>query len=266
MEVLSPLEFFDDKTLSEKIDGKAELYLGAGFVGLRTQRFARGVEPGTWMEVFVYDMGTLRQAFAVFSVQRRDGAASLALTPFSYRTANAFYFVHGANYVEIISSAASEEMSAAMLFFTKSFLEKTPGEEGKTIHEITLFPERYLEPDSMRLLTTDAFGFSGLTNVFTARYNVGGERVTGFLSERETPSEAEELAKAYQAFLLSLEGTRIPLTNPLPDAVLIDVFGRFELIFHHGVYVAGVHDGESRERAEELGRMIRETLEQSSNH
>jgi len=262
MDVLSPIEFFDAETLSEKINGKAELYLGAGFVGLRTQRFARAVEPGTWMEVFVYHMGKLRQAFAVFSVQRRDGATPLNLTRFVYRTANAFYFVHGPYYVEIISSVASEEMTAAMLFFTELFLEKTPVEEGKTIDEMALFPAQHLEAGSTRLLISDAFGFGGLTDVFTAQYNLAGERVTGFLSQRATPAEAEKMAQDYEAFLLSLDGTKVPLKSPFPNAVLIDVFGRVELIFHDGVYVAGVHDGETKKGAEKVGWMIKEKLEE----
>src|SRR5512133_1136053 len=40
---ISPLtapERFDRETLSDKIDGKAELYLSAGFIGLEAQRLA----------------------------------------------------------------------------------------------------------------------------------------------------------------------------------------------------------------------------------
>jgi hypothetical protein len=36
---LSPAETFDAATLSDKINGKAELYLSAGFVRLHSQRF-----------------------------------------------------------------------------------------------------------------------------------------------------------------------------------------------------------------------------------
>jgi hypothetical protein len=38
---LSPPEVFEPPNLSDKINGKAELYLSAGFVGLQTQRFKR---------------------------------------------------------------------------------------------------------------------------------------------------------------------------------------------------------------------------------
>ncbi|HYR03636.1 MAG TPA: DUF6599 family protein, partial [Syntrophobacteria bacterium] len=55
---LSQPETFGPETLSEKIDGKAELYLSAGFVQLLTQRFSRKGNPQAWLEVFLYDMGS----------------------------------------------------------------------------------------------------------------------------------------------------------------------------------------------------------------
>ena len=42
---LGPEETFDSETLSDKIDGKAELYLSSGFVKLSTRRFAQKADP-----------------------------------------------------------------------------------------------------------------------------------------------------------------------------------------------------------------------------
>jgi hypothetical protein len=74
---LSPAETFDAATLSDKINGKAELYLSAGFFQLHSQRFNGPTDGDVWMEVFVYDMQTPRNAFSVFSAQRRDDAQAL---------------------------------------------------------------------------------------------------------------------------------------------------------------------------------------------
>lgn len=46
---LGPEETFDPETLSDKIDGKAELYLSSGFVKLTTRRFAKKGNPGDWL-------------------------------------------------------------------------------------------------------------------------------------------------------------------------------------------------------------------------
>jgi hypothetical protein len=83
---LTATEIFDARTLSDKIDGKAELYLSAGFTRLVCQRFKDERTADFWMEAFVYDMGTSQNAFSVFSAQRREDAVPLDLSQNAYRT------------------------------------------------------------------------------------------------------------------------------------------------------------------------------------
>ena len=92
---LTPSEIFDAQNLSDKINGKAELYLSAGFTRLVSQRFKDEIVPDLWFEVFAYDMASGHNAFSVFSAQRREDGVSLDITPYSYRSSNALFFVHG---------------------------------------------------------------------------------------------------------------------------------------------------------------------------
>jgi len=101
---LTSTEIFDTRNLSDKINGKAELYLSAGFTRLVSQRFKDEGATDLWMEAFVYDMGTSQNAFSVFSAQRRQDAESLGLAQYAYKTPNALFLVHGRYYVEIIAS------------------------------------------------------------------------------------------------------------------------------------------------------------------
>jgi hypothetical protein len=260
MGVLSHLESFGPEDLFEKINGKAELYLSAGFLNLRCQRFERNADPQSWAEVFVYDMGTLRHAFAVYSAQSRAGAEPLDLTPFSYRTTNALFWVHGRYYIELIASAPSDTMMESMLSFGKKFVRKTSVER-ETIHELELFPRQHLEEGSIALLISDAFGFDEWENVFTASYNMEGERLIAFLSHQERPEDTVRLAEAYHAFLLKNGGTDVPLSAPLTGAAVVEILGTFELIFYHGQYVAGVREAQSREAAEKLALRLKHRLE-----
>jgi len=108
-------ESFTPDNLYDKIDGKAELYLASGIVAMRCQRFALKTDGNQWLEWFVYDMGTLPQAFSVFSTQRRAEGETLDLTDFAYRTQNAVYFVSGSNYVEAVASSSDEALMNATL-------------------------------------------------------------------------------------------------------------------------------------------------------
>ncbi|TFG46523.1 MAG: hypothetical protein E4H40_07285, partial [Candidatus Brocadiia bacterium] len=70
----SKTEFYRHDNLYEKIDGKADLYTESGFEILQTCRFAASQNTELDFEAFIYDMGTLRNAFSVYSLQKRSDA------------------------------------------------------------------------------------------------------------------------------------------------------------------------------------------------
>lgn len=259
MKALSPPESFSDQTLSDKIDGKAELYLSAGFVNLRCRRFVRSDNPQSWMEIFVFDMGAHRQAFAVYSAQRRSEAVPADLAPFAYKTPNALYWVHGKYYVEAVASAPSEAMMEAMMSFARRFIQKAPAETAE-MGEIGLFPADHLVEGSITLLSTDVFGLQGLENVYVARYQVNGEEMTAFLSKAKDTHEARMLTEAYRAFLLENGGVEVASEAQIPNVALIKIMDSFEVIFQQGPYFAGVHEAESRKVAEELACALSKKL------
>ncbi len=82
-------EIFDEKTLSDKIDGKADLYLDCGFKKLECQKYVSAKDSKIWYEVYTYDMGNSRNAFAVYSNQRRPGSKDISIAQFGYKTENA---------------------------------------------------------------------------------------------------------------------------------------------------------------------------------
>jgi hypothetical protein len=136
---LTPAETFDAQNLSDKINGKAELYLSAGFVGLNSQRFKDKKDASLWFEAYLYDMGSGQNAFSVFSAQRREGAATLDLTPYAYRTQNALFLVHGSYYIEVIASEATDRAFNSMKLLAENFIHNTAAQT-VTIREKDLFP------------------------------------------------------------------------------------------------------------------------------
>ncbi len=256
---LTPPETFGPENLSDKINGKAELYLSAGFVNLDSQRFAIEDEPTAWMEAFIYEMDSPRGSYAVYSLQKRSEAAELDTGDFAYRTENALYFVHGSYYVEIVASVAQERMADLILSFGDNFIRKTTvGSEA--INELILFPTKYLNKESISLLPSDAFGFQQFDSVFTAQYEVGDTELTAFLSQRKNPAEAVRLVESYTLFLIEFGGTELQSTLNIPGVKLVEIMDTFELIFSRGNILAGVHGAENRKAAEELALMLNQSL------
>jgi len=256
---LSEQETFGPETLSEKIDGKAELYLSAGFVRLVSQRFARRGNSREWLEVFLYDMGSNRNAFAVYSVQRRAEGQTVDLGDFAYRTDDALFFVHGQYYVEVIAPALAKGAAEILPAFAHGVMEKVRVNR-QGLGELALFPAEHLKRETISLLAADAFGFDRFNSVFTARYTLGAGEVTAFLSQRAGETEAADLARAYHRFLLHNGGREVEPGSGLTGVRMVDLFGSFEVVFSQGRILAGVHGAEKRDAAEALARMLKRKL------
>jgi hypothetical protein len=249
---------FSPQTLSDKINGKAELYLSSGFVELHTRRFALPNAPGDWAEIFVYDMGDPRNAFAVFSLQKRDSGHPLAFTTHAYRTENGVYWTHGKVYVEMIGSTVSDALVTPLLQAAAAFTRNTAAQDG-AMQEAELFPAAGKIAGSVKLIAANGFGYDQLNQVFIAKYETEGEPMTAFLSTRATRQEAKALADGYLNFLLMFGGEEIAISTTGGAWRIIKIFDTYEVVSAQGKIFAGVREAADQNAALVLaGQMERE--------
>jgi hypothetical protein len=258
--VFSPPETFDHHTLSDKINGKAELYLPAGFKSLFSQRLTPKDVPDVWYEVFIYDMGNMLSAFSVFSAQRRDNAEPESFAEFAYSTENALFWIHGPFYAEIIASEVSDNTLDHLLVLARSFNQQNPVAV-EPIEEIGFFPKENLVEHSITFLPANAFGFEGLDRVFAARYHFDNEELTAFISRRNSIGEATEKAEEFVQFLITYGGVAFSPDSGGIDVQMVDFFGTFNAVLTVGPYLAGVHEASSPEAAIKMVKLIHEKLE-----
>ncbi len=259
MTPMTPPETFNEENLSEKINGKAELYLSAGFKSLTCRRFNKPGDTGSWLEVFIYDMGNIENAFAVYSVQKREGSIPLQLASFIYKTKNALFFVHGNYYIEIISSEVSDSLMDSMLSFSGDFIKNRNIEE-KAISETALFPSENLDSNSIILFSSNAFGFDKLNMVFAADYKTEKGKIKAFLSRRKNQKEAKELAVSYSDFLISLGGKSVKYESKPDNIEIIEIMNTYEFIFSNGSFLAGIHSAEDLNGAKRIVTALNKKL------
>jgi hypothetical protein len=238
---MSPPEVYDTATLSDKIDGKAELYLAAGFQRLESQRFALGDDPSRWIERFVYTMSEPANAFAVYSQQRRPQAQPLALTAEAYQAANGLFLVQGPFYLELIGSDDSQMLLDRMTALARNFVDEHPVAAAAT-DERAFFPEDGRVDDTIALTPANAFGLDRLDRVFTAAYRSKGQTATAFLSRRASATEAAELAGAYADYLLTYGGRKAKAPDDLPAVTIIEILDQYEIVFQRGDMLVGVRE------------------------
>ena len=251
---------FDPATLSDKIDGKAELYLAAGFERLYTRRYALATQPAAWLELLLYRMKDPRAAFSVFSNQRRAGATPPGLGSNAYLTSNALYLAHGPWYLEAVASSPDPALRQGLDQAARALLALLPQSKGTMPGEAGLFPPQGLKPGSVVLLAKDAFGMAGMDQIFIAAYPQGSPERIAFLARRADPAAAQAKATAYVKFLLANGGVEAPAPATVPGGRLVELLGTWELVWSQGPYVAGVRGAESQALASELAARLHQRL------
>jgi hypothetical protein len=250
---MSQAESFNPDTLYHKINGKADLYLKAGFKSLKAQRLALAGGGETWCESLLYEMDSPSGAFAVYGQQRRPNAQPLDYYGQGYRSKNALYLTRGPYYLEIVAASINHELAGAMEYLARAFIKAVPG--AQQLNELDLFPPQGMVADSQTLLANDAFGFAGLSGVYVARYQGEAGGVL-FLSRRESPDQARALMNSYVKFLKENEGVPEAAPPDIPGAELLEVIGLYELVFTSGLLLCGVHEADSPEAAANLARSL----------
>lgn len=266
---LAPAESFDPVTLSDKIDGKAELYLAAGFKAMADRTYSGG-KGKLRVDLYLYQMKNADAAFAVFSGQKRSGSAKSTVTDRAYATENAVFFASGPYYAEVIADRTGPEAKKALDALAQAVADQLPGKKSggeakggdAQPKDTDLFPPQGQDSGSLKLLAADVFGVQGLTNVYTMSYKAGQAEATGFLSRRKSAAEAKELAASYIRFLTD-NGYK-EHEGALPGgARLFEMDGSFEAVGAAGPLFYGVHDATSRDLATQLAVQRAKNLEKA---
>lgn len=251
--------------LYEKINGKAPLYIESGFVKLSTARFISKDDESLWMELFIFDMANIKNAFSIYSVQRRADVEILPDMQFGYRTSDAPYFVHGKYYVEFIASSKSDELFKAMIEVAQKIQTNLPPDADTKILELSFFPQANLVAGSHKLYLASAFGFEGFTDIFTAQYKLGDETITAFFSKRSDSRDAQLVAKSYYNFLLENGGELKPAINKSLEGKVVDFYDTTEIVSAAGPFVFGIHEAESQQSAENIAITLINKLSKGNN-
>ena len=256
---LTETEIYNSDNLYEKINGKAPFYTEAGFRQLITQRFVSREDDNLWMELYLYDMGNIRNAFSVYSRQRRPDSSIVSLldnTEFAYKTGNGMYFVHGNYYIEVSGSAESDKLLDAIIQLGRKIVDEIEVSSENKIKEFELFAEGAIA-GSFKLYLINAFGFQELTNTLSARYKIDGEVLTAFVSQRADGENAKTIAEGYIKFLIENEAT---VKKEISGGKVLDFYGTTEIVLSVGNFIAGVHEAESQQAAENLIKILVDKL------
>jgi hypothetical protein len=156
---------FTKKTLFEHIDGEAELFLKYGFQNSVFALYQYGEHPENQIELDIYDLGNVLQAFGVFSRFRnedRPGGFGLG----SFLDDHSAFFYQGRYFVLLHAPEPNREV---LRQFSKliSIRISDPSPPPK---EIGYFPKEGLKPGSIQYFSEGLLGHQFLKRGFQGTY------------------------------------------------------------------------------------------------
>lgn len=256
-------EIYNSENLYEKINGKAPFYTETGFKSLKCQRFANPDDENLIFEAYLFEMDTARNAFAVYSVQKRADATDIPSDGFSYKTSNSVYFCSGKYYCELVGFAQSPGLVKAMEEVAVDFISANKFDT--QIEELELFPKENFVAGSVKFYPNDAFAYDGFKDIFSCHYKLQGQTVTAFLSKSQTADQAKQMADGYFKFVTDNGGAVKNAQNEILAGKVLDFYDTTEIIFSVGNFTGGIHEAEDQQVAEEIAMLLLENLNKLSN-
>jgi len=253
---ISEPQSYTAENLYEKINGKAPQYIETGFVKLTSQRFAPVENTTKIIEISLYDMDTARNAFSIYSTQRRADSQAISDLSFAYKTANAAYIVLGKYYAEIVSYTDSVTSGDVVVSVAEKMHRQLGGDISGELSELDVLSIPELIKESIQLNKNGAFGFSNFEDVFAANYKIEDNQLTGFVTLTENSETAARKCKAYKEFLLENGASEISLSAGIPDSFAMDLFGYTEIVFYLEDFICGVHQAPDKQAAARLAEKL----------
>lgn len=250
-------QIYNKKTLFEHINGQAELYLKYGFRQSVFAIYQDKRKAQNQIEVDIYDMGNMVQAFGVFSrFRNEDRPGGFGLDSFLDEHTALFY--KGKYYVMLY---ATESNPDSLKQFAKLVSSKISGPSSPP-KEISYFPKNGLKPGSIQYFPEGLLGHQFLKRGFQGTYvekvedknQAKTEDKEGklFLAMFKNSSEAINALKSYRDDLskkgkVSSENLIQIGTNALKGE---DPYQGRVIVLQKGFYLIGIAGFEKEEVAE----------------
>ncbi len=226
---------FDSDTLFDHINGEAELYFPYGFDMLATVSYLNKKYPDVWVVVDVYRMGSLLDAFGIYSNYRKADAAGAVIGAEGFVSSSQLMFYQGRYFVRIQVTGTTSLEQQLLLACGRTVSRNLPPNEGRPGELEVLAGIPGMVTKSDRYLGQSLLGYAFFRRGMIADAMLGGERVQVFVVFENSPDAARKAFDNYRSYLkaegqeMNVTGTadRTSLTavDPLYGGVFVEQSG-----------------------------------------
>ena len=253
---------FTPGNLYKQINGRAEFYLAYDVIGMTFTTFESRADKEQFIDLSIYDMGTLADAFGVYSNELTEAIIPLHFGRASYRSGANYYIWKGQYYVQIIASDTTKNLRKIGMDLAQKVTDALT-DSGEPVWGLRTLPQMDRTPGSVKYFKVDALGLDFMGNTYTARYSIGDSEVSVFLSLREFAETAQQVVEQYVEYANRYGKNVSHLTEDGVEFTICDMGGTYDVIFQKGSIVGGVITVKNRDLALRAARDFRRQLRHS---
>jgi hypothetical protein len=230
---------FTKETLSDHINGEAELYFPYGFDLAATATYVNSKNPEVWMVADVYRMASLLDAFGIYSNYRRADAAWAMVGAEGFLSASQLMFYQGRYFMRIQVTGTTDMREDTFLTCGLAISRNLPFNAAYP-RELEALRIPAVVPKSERYIAQSVLGYDFFRRGITAAATVQGERVQVLVVPEDSQDGARKAFDRYCAYLKA-EGKDLHLTEK-PDKKIVKAFDPLYggvFLIQSGRYIVG---------------------------
>jgi hypothetical protein len=252
---------YNSDTLFDHINGEAELYFPYGFDKLATATYLNKKDPEVWVVVDVYRMGSLLDAFGIYSNYRKADVAGIAIGAEGFVSSSQLMFYQDRYFVRIqVTGATSLEQDLFVACGRTVSRNLTPNADRPRELEV-LVGIPGVVTKSERYLAQSLLGYAFFRRGLIADVILVGERVQVFVVFENSPDAARKAFDDYRSYL-KIEGHEVNVTRTTDRISLtaVDPLYRGVFVEQSGPYLIGAIRMKEASAAKPIVEQLRERL------
>jgi uncharacterized protein DUF6599 len=254
---------YDKDTLSDRIDGEAELYFPYGFTVLAYGRYESKKNPNIAIDADVYAMGSLLDAFGMFANYRKKDSIDIVVGAEGIVSPSQVFFYQDKYFVRLQVTGAASMGQDVLLACARAIAKNLPQSVAKP-KELDAFSVAGVVKKSERYLAQSLLGYDFFRRGIMADAIVEGETVQIFIVFEDSREVARKAFDQYRSYLKT-SNKDIPVAD-MPDRIslkAVDPLYGNVFVEQAGQYVFGVVRAKDSSLAIPLVEQLRKRLDGS---
>ncbi len=256
-----PVKTYNRDDLFTYIDGEAELYFPYGFERLATAFYTReGGDPQIGLAADIYQMGSLLDAFGIYSQYRKPEAEFIPMGGEGFVNPSQLLFYQDRFFVQLSASGTAQLDRSVFESCARAISKALPGPPKKP-SELNLLMTPSLIPQTERYFPESLLGYSFFRRGLIALASQNGKKIRIFVIIEDSAQSAQKVVDRYVRYLkdskvpsdriLHLKDGSLFAPDPLHKGLMLSQKGRF---------IAGAADLENPAQGNTLIEQIRDRL------